>query len=198
MYASAAIEQVQARVRLRSVLVGLIGLLVMAAPGWSQTALPQPPAETSTAPASPPETTAPPDAVEPPAMPSETTPPAVRPGLIDKLGELLKDSVDGVSTNLQGAQQHIENFNKGAVDSLTRLPMTGLAIGRAACLRSDNGAPDCRTASDDLCKTKGYNSGRSLDTESAQNCSPKVYMPGYERKEGDCKLETYVTRAACQ
>ena len=40
--------------------------------------------------------------------------------------------------------------------------------------------------------------GRSLDTESAETCNPRVFLPGYQRKEGDCRVETFVTRAACQ
>ena len=75
--------------------------------------------------------------------------------------------------------------------------MTGFATGRAICTRGDNGAPDCRPASDRLCQDKGYKSGRGLDIETAENCNPRVYLPGYQRKDGDCRTDNYMTRASC-
>jgi hypothetical protein len=169
------------------VLLILLGVLaVMTGPTHAQPVAPQGPAEAAPAPPALPE-------------PAEAPPPAATsPGLIDRLGDFLKDSVDGVSSNLKGTQQTIENFNKGAADTLSRVPVAGIVNGRVACARAENGAPDCRSASERLCKDKGYGGGRSLDTESAQNCPARVYLPGYQRKDGDCRLETFVTRAACQ
>jgi len=70
--------------------------------------------------------------------------------------------------------------------------------GRAACTVAANGAPDCKAAADRLCQSKGHKEGKSLDTDAAEKCSPKVYLPGYKRQSGDCKTENYVTRALCQ
>jgi hypothetical protein len=190
---------------------GLAALLLTAGSAWSQTdpqllspqiqsppAQPQPEQTPRALPAPDPSAPAPMAPPEASAAPSIAPAPAFRPGLIDAFGNWLKQSADGVSTNLQDTQRNIDSFNKSATDVLTRLPVTGFAIGRAACIVASNGAPDCLTASDQLCREKGYKSGRSLATESAQSCPAKVYMPGYQRQEGDCKLETYVTRAACQ
>jgi hypothetical protein len=127
----------------------------------------------------------------------QNAPPAFAPGLIDKLGDLIKGSVDSVSSNLKGTQQTIQDLNQGTVDTLSRLPVTGFATGRAVCARADNGAPDCKTASDKLCQGKGYKTGRGVDIETAENCNPRVFMPGYQRKENDCRTDNYVTRAAC-
>jgi hypothetical protein len=148
-----------------------------------------------------------PETQPPAAQPSQQQPPATTPaapsqpsfgnGLIDKLGGLIKDSVDSMSSNLKGTQQRIEDLNKGAIDTLTRLPVTGFATGRAICLRADNGAPDCRAASDKLCQAKGYRGGRGLATETAETCNPRIFLPGYQRKEGDCHTDSYVTQAAC-
>jgi hypothetical protein len=142
-----------------------------------------------------------PSAEDPPAASLAPQPPAAppagsavgssRPGLLDKLGDLLRDSADGVSTGLK-------DINKGTLDTLTNIPMAGFASGRALCPRSANGAPDCYAATEKLCKDKGYTTGRSLDTESAETCNPRIYLPGYQRKAGDCRLDTFVTRAACQ
>jgi len=73
-----------------------------------------------------------------------------------------------------------------------------MVSGLAACLVSANGAPDCKAGADRLCQSKGYKEGKSLDTDAAEKCSPKVYLPGYKRQPGDCKTENYVTRALCQ
>jgi hypothetical protein len=173
-------------------------LLLVAAlgPASAQAPAPQTPAQLA-------DPQSPPAAAPPPAeQPSAATPEAPSPsssggGLIDKLGGMIKDSVDSMSSNLKGTQQTIEEFNKGAVDTLTRLPVTGFANGRAICLRSENGAPDCRAASDKLCQAKGYRSGRGLATETAETCNPRIFLPGYQRKEGDCHTDSYVTQAVC-
>jgi hypothetical protein len=136
----------------------------------------------------------PPPVAPPPAAPQ----PSGRPGLIDKLGDLLRDSAEGVSSGLKDTQQRIQDINKGTVDTLTSIPVAGFASGRSLCPVSANGSPDCYAATEKLCKDKGYNAGRSLDTETAETCNPRIYVPGYKRKEGDCRMETFVTRAACQ
>ena len=71
-----------------------------------------------------------------------------------------------------------------------------MVSGRAACLVSTNGAPDCKAGADRLCQSKGYKEGKSLDTDAAEKCSPKVYLPGYQRQPGDCRNENYVTQGA--
>jgi hypothetical protein len=136
-----------------------------------------------------------PPSPSPPAQ--QNSPPAFSPGLVDKLGDLIKGSVDGLSSNLKGTQQTIQDLNQGTVDTLSRLPVTGFVTGHALCARADNGAPDCRVASDQLCQAKGYKTGRGLDIETAENCNPRIFLPGYQRKEGDCHTDNYVTRAAC-
>lgn len=122
---------------------------------------------------------------------------ASSPGLVDKLGDLIKGSVDSLSSTVKGTQQTIQDLNQGTVDTLSRLPITGFAAGHALCARADNGAPDCRVASDQLCQAKGYKTGRGLDIETAENCNPRIFLPGYQRKDGDCRTDNYVTRAAC-
>jgi len=129
--------------------------------------------------------------------PGQTAPQAGSPGLVDKLGDLIKGSVDGLSSTVKGTQQTIQDLNQGTVETLSRLPVTGLATGHALCARADNGAPDCRVASDQLCQAKGYKTGRGLDIETAENCNPRIFLPGYQRKDGDCRTDNYVTRATC-
>jgi hypothetical protein len=145
-----------------------------------------------------------PPASEPPPAADLTTPPPAEnaprhgPGLIDKLGEWLRDSAAGVASGMKGTQQQIEQINKGTLDTLSGIPVAGFASGRVLCPRAANGAPDCYAATEKLCKDKGYSAGRSLDTESSETCNPRIYLPGYQRKPGDCRIDTFVVRAACQ
>jgi hypothetical protein len=175
------------------VALALFGLINSNAGAQEQTGPAQesPPAA-SLAPQPPPDTAPPPTA--PPTSPLSSS----RPGLIDKLGDLLRDSAEGVSSSLKGTQQRLEDLNKGTLDTLSNIPIAGFAAGRSLCPRASNGAPDCYAATEKLCKEKGYTSGRSLDTESSETCNPRVYLPGHQRKAGDCRIDTFVTRAACQ
>lgn len=185
------------RCRVRVVALGLLGQIVAIEVAWPQAMQQQTMPPSSSAGQSPPASLAPqspPIAAEPQSRPSSSS----RPGLIDKLGDWLKDSADGVSSGLKSTNQHIDNLNKGTVDALTRIPVTGFATGRTLCVRAANGAPDCYAASDALCRERGYASGKSLATEAAETCNPRIYLPGYKRKDGDCRVDTFVTRAACQ
>jgi hypothetical protein len=167
----------------------LLGLIISNAGAQEQTTpAPEPPPAASVVPQPPPEA----------APPTAGAQPSGRPGLIDKLGDLLRDSAEGVSSGLKGTQQRIEDLNKGTLDTLSNIPIAGFASGRSLCPRSANGAPDCYAATEKLCKEKGYSFGRSLDTESSETCNPRIYLPGYQRKAGDCRIDTFVTRAACQ
>jgi hypothetical protein len=123
------------------------------------------------------------------------------PGLINEIGKLFEKS-KSLLPPLKSPGETLEELNagaKGAGESLSNIARPSIMVsGRAACLVSSNGAPDCKAGADRLCQSKGYKEGRSLDTDAAEKCSPKVYLPGYKRQAGDCKTENYVTRALCQ
>ena len=70
------------------------------------------------------------------------------------------------------------------VDSLSRWPASSMVTGRTACLVAANGAPDCKAGADKLCQSKGYKEGKSLDTDAAEKCSPKVYHPRPQARAG--------------
>ena len=139
----------------------------------------------------------------PPAEPKPASPdPSTRnnPGLVEEIGKLLKSSAASLTPTLPSPQQTIDGLNssaKSAADSLARIaPLSGqsMAVGRTMSVVSSNGAPDCKAASDQLCKEKGYKEGRSIDIEAAQKCSAKAYFAG----AGACRTENFVTRAVCQ
>ncbi len=71
----------------------------------------------------------------------------------------------------------------------------GMASGREVCPATAQGGPDCQAASDKLCQSKGFKSGKSLGTDSAYTCNVKQ-----ARADGrkPCGTEYYVTSAFCQ
>ena len=140
-----------------------------------------------------------------PAQPApqqiEPPPREENPGLINEIGKLIEKSKTLLPT-LKSPGETIDDLNaraKGAGESLSNIAKPSTMVsGRAACLVAANGAPDCKAGADRLCQSKGYKEGKSLDTDAAEKCSPKVYLPGRQREPGDCKTENYVTRALCQ
>lgn len=138
-----------------------------------------------------------------PSEPAPAAPPAneENPGLINEIGKLFEKSKSLLPT-LKGPQETIDDLNaraKDAGESLSNLAKpSSMVKGRTACLVAANGAPDCKAGADKLCQSKGYKEGKSLDTDAAEKCSAKVYLPGHKREPGDCRTENYVTRALCQ
>lgn len=134
--------------------------------------------------------------IEPAPPPREENP-----GLINEIGKLFEKS-KSLLPSLKSPGEAIDDLNaraKGAGESLSSIARPSTMVnGRAACVVAVNGAPDCKAGADKLCQSKGHKEGTSLDTDAAEKCSPKVYVPGYKRQPGDCKTENYVTRALCQ
>lgn len=144
-----------------------------------------------------------PDRPQPAPQQNEPAPPSPpeNPGLINELGKLW-DKSKSILPTIKSPQEAIEDLNartKDAGEGLSRLTKPSLMVtGRMACPVSGNGAPDCKAAADKLCQSKGHTEGKSLDTDAAEKCSAKVYLPGRKREPGDCRTENYVTRALCQ
>jgi hypothetical protein len=188
-------RRAQAIAHLTTAILTASMLLVPAADGLAQTGM----APTSPDVQTPGQQTIPPQDAPPPPSP----PPAreENPGLLNELGKIF----DKFPT-LKSPQETIEDFNarardaaKDASDSLSRLAKpSSLVSGRIQCPVSTNGAADCKLGADKLCQTKGFKEGKSLNTDSAETCSPKVLIPGRTRKPDDCRTDNYVTRALCQ
>jgi hypothetical protein len=124
-----------------------------------------------------------------PAQSASPVPPVPEnPGLINEIGKMFKNS-----NSLLPA---LPAWPSLGTDSLTRL--NTVVKGRMVCPVAANGAPDCKTASDKLCQSKGFKEGKSLDTDAAQSCSAKAMIPGRKPEEGDCRTDNYVTQALCQ
>jgi hypothetical protein len=127
------------------------------------------------------------------------------PGLINEI-EKLWDKSKSILPTLKSPQETIDDLNARAKDatrdageSLSRLAKPSQMVsGRMVCPASSNGAPDCTLGADKLCQSKGFKEGKSLNADSAETCSARVLIPGRVRKPGDCRTDTYVTRALCQ
>jgi hypothetical protein len=136
-----------------------------------------------------------------PAPPSPPPAPEENPGLFGEIGKMF----DKLPT-LKGPQETIDTLNtrardaaRDASDSLSHLAKpSSMVAGRMICPVSTNGAPDCKLGADKLCQVKGFNEGKSLNTDSAETCSAKVLIPGRARKPDDCRTDHYVTSALCQ
>ena len=143
-----------------------------------------------------------PSAQDTPAQPapqqSEPGPPPdpalkENPGLINEIGKLLEKPASLLPT-LKSPRETIDD----AAGVLSRLTTSPGVKGRAACPVAANGAPDCKAAADKLCQSKGFKEGKSLDVDTARNCSAKALLSGRKPEESECRTETYVTRAVCQ
>jgi hypothetical protein len=121
-----------------------------------------------------------------PATDAAPAPPE-NPGLIHEMGKLF----DKILPPMKSPSETMSDLSRLAKPS-------SMVAGRTICPIAVNGTPDCKLAADKLCQGKGYKEGKSLNTDSAETCSPKVLIPGRQRKSDDCRTDNYVTSALCQ
>lgn len=128
----------------------------------------------------------------PPSTSAPSAPPAreENPGLINEMGKLF-DKLPSILPPIKSPSETMNDLSRLATPST-------MVSGRMACPVSSNGAPDCKQAADQLCQSKGYKEGKSLNADSAEKCSAKVLIPGRQRKPDDCRTDTVVTSALCQ
>ncbi len=193
-------------------IVPLASSMLLAVHAWAQSMQPQvgQPLPPQAVPAQifPPANQAQPGLPRPTPAPQASAPQpeaSSNPGLIEEFGKLLKNSASSLSSTWKGSQQTIDSINssaqdaaKGATDAWRSSTSQTMVKGRTTCPVAGNGAPDCKSASDQLCKAKGYKTGSSLDIETAETCNPKIYISGRTGAPGECKTENFVTRAVCQ
>jgi hypothetical protein len=117
-----------------------------------------------------------------------------------------------INSGFKDARDKVENFGreagiaakttvdsaKDAADAVVRIPSARVVTGQEKCRLAANGAPDCVAAANDVCKGRGFSSGKSLDMTTAEICPPKVYMQGRRVSSEGCVTETFVSRALCQ
>jgi hypothetical protein len=133
------------------------------------------------------------------------------PGFFGAVGRWFSQQSDSVNSTFKDARQKVEGLGqeagavakstvegaRDAAGAVARIPNVRTVSGHEKCQTAPNGAPDCVAAANAICKTKGFDSGRSLDMTTAEICPPKVWMAG--RSTGpECRIETFVSRAVCQ
>jgi hypothetical protein len=140
-----------------------------------------------------------------PTQPDASSNPAFKPGFIDAVGRWLEDGASKFKSDMQGAQQKFDKFGdqareaaKDATGTVVGLPGARAITARERCVPAQNGAPDCQAAALTLCRGKGFQTGRSLDTQSEQKCPAKVLLEGRAPNATECPTEMFVIRAMCQ
>jgi hypothetical protein len=208
------------RTRTIGIFTVAVVLLTAGAAAAQAPAEPARPAEEAAAPAAP--AAAPLSAVETPAPanPAATNPAPENPGLVGAFGTWMQQGVTTMSSGFdamaKGAADAASTMAKGAanaaagaanvakdaadvaVDGVTKLPVSGFASGHEQCSVASNGAPDCRAAAENLCRTRGFATGTSIDYQTSEKCPPAYRLSSRERPEGICPMEHFVTRAVCR
>jgi hypothetical protein len=162
----------------------------------------------------------PPAAAPQPAPPQASAPQPVPPapgakpeesGVFESIGRFFDQGASSFREHIGRARERVDDFNsqaratgQGAIDvtrdavgAVVSLPSARMVQGRQVCPVAANGAPDCQSAAERLCKEKGFSSGKSMDFTSSERCPPRVWVSG-RRAEGECTTETFISRAMCQ
>jgi len=131
-------------------------------------------------------------------------PPAYKPGFIYAFGQwwdTARGKIDDLRRNsndaAQDAVKHAAEATRDAASAIVRFPGARFIQVHQHCDLAPNGAPDCRSAAVNACRTKGFTGGHPVDVRSDQNCPPAVWMSGREPAAGECPQETVVLMAAC-
>jgi hypothetical protein len=159
-------------------------------------------AQTAPVPQAPMQLQAPP---APAQQPQDGVPSGTRPGFIDAVGHWIQGSMSDWNSGLQdvtGAARDAANgvgtVTRDTAGAVARIPGARVVSERAACPTAPNGAPDCRVAAEAICKRHGFESGSSIDFQTAEKCPPIALNRPNGEPPPPCVLESYVTRALCQ
>jgi hypothetical protein len=142
-------------------------------------------------------------AANPPAAPTPDS--GLRPGFVDAIGHWFNEGTTKFKSDLQGAQATFDQLGKetrdaakDATDAVVGLPNARMVTVRERCAAAQNGAPDCQAAAAAACRGKGFQTGKSLDTQSEHKCPAQVLLKGRAPSDAECPTEIFVTRAVCQ
>ena len=142
-----------------------------------------------------------------PSEPAANPPPnsGSTPGFVDTIGHWLNEGTTRFKSDLQGAQATFDQLGKetrdaakDATDAVVGLPNARMVTVRERCAVAQNGAPDCQAAAAAACRGKGFQTGKSLDTQSEHKCPAQVLLKGRAPSDAECPTEIFVTRAVCQ
>lgn len=118
-------------------------------------------------------------------------------GRIDDLKKQSNGAGNGAAEATQDVLKHAAEATKDAATAIVRLPGARFIEVHERCATAPNGAPDCRAAAANVCRSKGFADGHPVNVQSSENCPPAVWMSGREPAPGECPQETVVLMAAC-
>jgi hypothetical protein len=149
---------------------------------------PQPPSEPAGSPAA-----------ASPALPNE------KPGFLEGFGRWLEQGATKLKSDMREVQEKFDKLGKEAREAakeatgaVVGLPNARVVTARERCTPAPNGAPDCQAAANAICRGNGFQTGKSLDTQSEQKCPARVLLERRAPSSGECPTEIFVTRAMCQ
>lgn len=197
------------------------GLLLIGAQASAQDRPPAPPPASFAPPASPPQPAEPP-ATEAPRKPANALEAFGRwwedsaaqfKQSVDDSNAKWRQSVEesnakwrqSVEENNAKWRQSVDDLNArnekaakdaaAAAEAFGNLSKIRMVEGRQVCETAANGAPDCQTAAEIFCKSKGFTTGKSADITTTRKCSARSLI---RRESYGCKVETVMIKAACQ
>jgi hypothetical protein len=136
----------------------------------------------------------------PPPLANLNAPPGV-----ETFGRWLEQGTTRFKSDLQGAQETFDRLGtqtldaaKDATGAVVALPNARIVSARERCAAARHGSVDCQAAAETLCRGKGFQTGKSLDTQSELKCPAKLLLERRAPNDKDCPTETFVTRAMCQ
>jgi hypothetical protein len=120
---------------------------------------------------------------------------------MDELGDDAAANNKAISDQAAKMGQGAADVGKGAADAtvnamgaVAKLPTARMMSGRERCVAAPNGAPDCVSAAEALCRKHGFTSGKSMDFTSAEECPVRTLIG----QSNECTTVTFISRAMCQ
>jgi hypothetical protein len=127
------------------------------------------------------------------------------PNLLETFGRWVDEGTTRFKSDMQSAQDTFDKLGnqtfsaaKDATGVVIGLSNARVLTGRERCARAANGSSDCQATAEALCRGKGFQGGKSLDTQSELKCPARVLLEGRTPNERECPTEIFVTRAICQ
>jgi hypothetical protein len=127
------------------------------------------------------------------------------PAGMETFGRWLEQGTTRFKLDMQGAQETFDKLGaqtldaaKDATGAVVALPSARVVAARERCALAQNGSADCQAAAETLCRGKGFQTGKSLDTQSELKCPARLLLERRAPNDKDCPTETFVTRAMCQ
>jgi len=76
-------------------------------------------------------------------------------------------------------------------------PMSRIVYGSERCMIAPEGGADCKDAARQICKSRGFSSGRAVDTASISSCRPQSFAELHRAEGLYCQTKHQVTASLC-